>query len=239
MSHPQILTVSVSDLRKNPWNTNKVSPENEEKIRESIRRNGFFKPLIVRRVEGVAGYEIIGGEHRWEQAIELGYTDLPVVNLGLIPDAKAKEIGVIDNARYGADDTLAFGELLKELGAFDDLQAFLPYGETDLAAIFSAADIAEVDLDLDESFEKEPEKQEDTEKPARQAKTHTILRFKVPLADAERLVALITRTQKTQGFTAEDELTNAGDALIHLLSDDLNPGVSFSLEDLDAATGDL
>lgn len=211
-------TLPVGELRKNPWNTNKVSPEHEAKIRASLQRNGMFKPIIVRQIDGIGGYEIIGGEHRWEQAIELGYSEVPVVNLGPISDKQAKEIGVIDNARYGADDTLSFAELLKELGDVDELQEFLPYGDLDLTAIFSASDIALDALEIDENFESAPESApEEDEKPAKAPKTHAILRFKVPLGDAERLTALIAQTQKDHGFTTADELTNAGDALVHLL----------------------
>jgi len=213
---PQYLEVSPSDLRKNPWNTNKVSPENERKIRASINRNGIFKPIIVRQVRDTAGYEIIGGEHRWEQAIELGIEKIPVFNLGFIDDKQAKEISLVDNARYGVDDTVELADLLKSMGDLADLQDFLPYGETDFDAIFATQDIALDDLEIDEDFEAA----DDTpvEEPlAKQPKTHTIMRFKVSLSDAERITALIASTQKDQDFDEADALTNAGDALVHLL----------------------
>lgn len=235
MPSVQYLTVSVNDLRKNPWNSNQVTPENEAKIRESIRRNGIFKPVIVRQVENVTGYEIIGGEHRWEQAIELGHTEIPIANLGPISDAKAKEIGVIDNARYGIDDTILLSDILQELGA-DDLQDYLPYGDTDLQAIFSASDIALDDLEIDESFEKPSENDEADETPLEKPpKTHTVMRFKLSLGDAERLTTLIAKTQKEQGLTTSDDLTNAGDALVHLLSDVLAPPATNTQETLQAA----
>ncbi len=217
----EYLNVDVDLLRKNPWNTNKVSPENELKIRESLTRNGMFKPIIVREVEGVPGYEILGGEHRWEQAIELGESTVPVANLGLISEKQAKEIGLIDNARYGADDTLGLADLLKEIGDVPELQSFLPYGQADIDAIFSASVIALDDLEIDESFENPSEKEADIEPAPKLAKTHAQMRFKVPIADAERLTALIAKTQKDHGYKTEDELTNAGDALIHLLADQL------------------
>ncbi|MDE4297104.1 ParB/RepB/Spo0J family partition protein [Phaeobacter gallaeciensis] len=234
MPQPQYLTVAVGQLRKNPWNSNQVDAANEEKIRESIKRNGIFKPIIVRQVPGQGGFEIIGGEHRWEQAVELGYTDVPVVDLGEIDDRKAKEIGVIDNARYGIDDTLSLGEILKDIGV-DDLQDFLPYGDTDLTAIFSASDIALDDLEIDESFEKDADPEQEDEKPVEKApKTHTVMRFKLSLGDAERLTTLVAKTQKEQGLTTEDDLTNAGDALVHLLGAQITPVSDNSIEDLQA-----
>lgn len=217
MVKPDFFTAAVGELRKNPWNTNKVSPENEAKIRSSILRNGIFKPILVRQVPGEDGYEIIGGEHRWEQAVELGYAEVPVCNLGEISEIQAKEIGLIDNARYGADDTLGLAELLKEIGDADVLQDFLPYGQSDIDAIFSSVTIALDDLGIDENFEATPETAAEEAPLERAPKTHTIMRFKISLGDAERITALIARTQRDEGLTTADELTNAGDALVHLL----------------------
>lgn len=211
----QYLELKPSQLRKNSWNTNKVTPENERKIRASLKRNGVFKPIIVRETdEGV--YEILGGQHRWEQAIELGLDKLPVFNLGRVDDKRAKEISLADNARYGTDDTIELAELLKTLDT-DELQVFLPYGESDINEIFSS-NIALEELELEEDIETKLETPDDLEPVVKPAKTHTIMRFKVPIADAERITALIATTQKEYGFTEADELTNVGDALVHILT---------------------
>lgn len=216
MSSPQFLTVPAGCLRKNPWNTNRVSVDHEGKIRASIARNGMFKPIIVRQVAEIDGYEIIGGEHRWEQAIELGHAEVPICNLGYISEIKAKEIGVIDNARYGADDTLSFSELLKEIGNIEELQDFLPYGDADLDAIFSSSSIALDTLGIDENFDRDSDLEHEAPVP-KPPRTHTVMRFKISLGDAERITALIAKTQKENGLTAADDLTNAGDALVQLL----------------------
>ena len=218
--------VDPSLLRKNPWNTNQVSADHEVKIKNSLLRNGMFKPIIVRQVKDVAGYEILGGQHRWEQALVLNYETMPIANLGYIDELRAKEIGVIDNTRYGADDALSFADLLKEIGDTDELQDFLPYGSADLDAIFSSSDISLDDLDLSDSLQDEEEEEPETEAPVEKiAKTHSLARFKIPLKDAERLTALISSTQRTHNYTSEDDLTNAGDALIHLLASQL-PNIS-------------
>ncbi len=49
------------------------------------------------------------------------------------------------------------------------------------------------------------------------------MRFKVTNADAEKITREISQVRKTHGFTAEDDLTNAGDALVYLLLGG-NPG---------------
>jgi len=243
MITPRYFDVSVGELRKNPWNTNIVSPENELKIRNSIKRNGIFKPILVREIAGESGYEIIGGEHRWEQAVALGFTAVPVCNLGAISEKQAKEIGIIDNARYGADDSLGLAELLKEISdSIEDIQEFLPYGEADLDDLFgsmSAIDLDSLGID-DEAAETEAELLTELALPTpKPSKTHTIMRFKVSLGDAERLTALVAKTQKEQGLSGSEDLINAGDALVHLLSEHLSTSKAKSLEEqLDEAFKD-
>ena len=208
------LSLHPDKLRPNAWNSNVMSPENEAKLDEAIKRFGFFKPIIVREVED--GYEILGGEHRWQSARRLGLKSIPVMNLGKIDDQRAMEISLADNARYGVDDAVSLSQLLSQLDSVEDLQDFLPYTDSELRSIFTSTDIALDDLELDEEFDASDTEVE--EPPVVKApKTHTIMRFKVTLADAEKITALITRIQKTHGLTESDALTNAGDALIHLL----------------------
>lgn len=218
MTKSQILSPFDRRLRPNPWNTNHVSPVNEAKLDEAIKRLGIFKPIIVREFAESEDLEILGGEHRWQGAQRLKLKELPVMNLGIIDDKKAKEISLADNARFGTDDTLALSELMKDIGGETEWQKFLPYTDDDLKAIFSSADIALDELELDSSFDKNEEKDEAPEPaPPKAPKTHTIMRFKVSLADAERLTEMIAQTQRDHGLTAEDDATNAGDALVHLL----------------------
>lgn len=211
----QALEVSPDELRPNPWNTNFVTPENETRLENSLDRfEGLFKPILVRQVEDVDGYEILGGEHRWIVAKRRKLKKVPIWNLGVIADSRAKEISVADNARYGADDTLALSELFRELGEnAETIQSYLPYADVDIQSIFSATDIALDDLELDEEIK------DSTPEPLmpKAPKTHSIMRFKVSIEDAERITELIVATQRDYDYSASDQLTNAGDALVHLL----------------------
>lgn len=216
---PKQFSIDPRKLRPNPWNTNIVSPENEGKIAESLRQLGQFKPIIVREKYDETNdteYEILGGAHRWSVAVREGIEEVDVYNVGEISDEQAKKITIADNARYGADDTLALGKLLEELGSPEDLQKLLPYSEADLNSIFDASNIALDELDLPDEFEKDSDEKPEP-KLEKAPKTHTIMRFKVPIGDAERITEAIVKTQKREGYTASDELTNAGDALVHLL----------------------
>lgn len=203
--------VEISRLCPNPWNTNSVSPENEMKLKASIERFGVFKPIICRTLAD-GTLEILGGEHRWQMARELGLDTVPVVNLGTISDERAKEIGLVDNGRYGEDDTLALAELLKDLGNTDEIMSFMPFGDADLESIFSATSIALEDLDAHD--EELPDLASPATKPL---KTHQIMRFKVPVEDSEWVQKLIESTMNGQGFLDDDAMSNAGNALVHLL----------------------
>jgi ParB-like chromosome segregation protein Spo0J len=208
----QITELSPDALRANSFNTNVVSPENEAKIDESLKRFGFFKPVLARELADGA-LEILGGEHRWRSAKRLGHKTVPVINLGKVDDKRAKEISLVDNGRYGNDDTLRLAELLDGLGSPDDLATFMPYTDADFASIFSSVNIALDDLDIpddDGSPSVLPK-----EKPVQ---THQVMRFKVPVEDVATITDLIESTMKTQRFTEDDSLTNAGNALVHLLT---------------------
>jgi ParB-like chromosome segregation protein Spo0J len=215
VSEPLFSKVPIDELRPNPWNVNSVSPENEEKLIASIKRLGLYEPIKVRQVSDYSGYEILGGEHRWRVAKRLGYFEIMIANLGFISDQTAKEITLADNSRYGTDDVVELARLLEEMGSADELSEFLPYTDHDFKAIFSSVDISLDDLEVDETDEKAAEEEAPT--PLTAPRTHTVMRFKIPIGDAEKITELIAKIQKKFGFTTSDDMTNAGDALVHLL----------------------
>jgi len=200
-----------ADLVPNPWNTNKVAPENEAKIDASLKRFGMFKPIIVRELAD-GTLQILGGEHRRDSAIRTELGQVPIINLGKITDQRAKEIGIADNGRYGSDDTLQLAELLESLGGADELGTFLPYSDNDFMSIFSSVNIALDELDLDDDV---PPPSKSSEKAVQ---THAIMRFKVPVGDVSKITERVEKVMKQQRFHDEDSLANAGNALVHIFS---------------------
>lgn len=202
------LVVEPNKLRGNPWNPNVLDPASEHKLDASLKRLGFFKPIIARELDaGVL--EILGGHHRWESAIRLGLTEVPIVSLGEVSDETAKEIGLADNGRWGHDDAGKLAEILAELD-LDEITMFLPYTDNDLSAIIATSEIDLGDLNLDDD---DVPLGDDIKAPP----TDTIMRFKVPVRDAEAISEAITKVTKAQGFDGSNALTNAGDALVFLL----------------------
>lgn len=204
-----IQTITTSELHPNPWNTNVVSPDNQLKIEASLKRFGMFKPLVCRTLED-GSIEILGGQHRWEAAKSLGIEKVSIVNLGRIDDKKAKEISLVDNGRYGADDGFKLNELLRELG---DITEFTPFTDSDITQLMAST---EVDLDAIGIDETEEELEKKVEEITKSAPTYQVMRFKVPMDDVALVQGVIDGIAEKQGFTGSDSLTNAGDALVWL-----------------------
>jgi len=210
----RFLEVDPRLLEPNPWNVNVVQHDNEIKLTESINRLGMFKPIICRTV-GPQRLQILGGAHRVERAIELKMKTVPVIDLDVIDDAQAKEISLVDNARYGVDDGLRLAELIQELGIQNEIADFMPFADADVLSIMQGVEVNLDDLDLE--VDEEPEAQTEMEERSKAVKTHEIMRFKVSIGDAEKLRRMFNDTMKSQNFTEADELSNAGDALVYLL----------------------
>lgn len=111
-----IMQVEVANLRPNPWNTNSVGAQNFEKLKGSIEKLGFFKPILARELDG-GFFEILGGEHRWRAAMEQGISTVPVISVGKFNDLVAKQMSLVDNERYGEDDQVALQRLIEEIRA--------------------------------------------------------------------------------------------------------------------------
>lgn len=214
MKDYQHKTVEVDLLRPNPWNSNIVSPENEVKLDAAISRLGMFKPIICREMG--KGFEILGGQHRWESCKRLGYTEVPIVNLGKLSDNQAKEIGLADNGRWGEDDASLLSDLLNSMDIDpSELIEFLPLDIGQIDSMFKATEVDLDSLNIDDDGETLDLTKSDTV-----GATHQIMRFKVPIEDAERISATIEKIKTIQGFTKSDSLTNAGDALVWSFTQD-------------------
>lgn len=206
-------SVNPKVLTSNPWNTNSCSPELEKKLDASVSKLDMFKPIVVRTLAD-GTLQILGGQHRVESAIRVGLGKVPIFNLGTITDKKAKEIGLVDNARYGADDTVALARLLEELGSVEDITAFMPFSDADMSSIFSSMEIDLDSLDMTEEdlLPKTPEPS------STKLQTHQTMRFRVPTEDVQNVSDKLEKIMKLQGFDEKDSLINAGDALVWLLN---------------------
>lgn len=141
MKTPEIvgdrLNVSIDEVKPNAYNYNEQKPDTYAKLKASLQRFGFTEPLVVRQIEDGSPecYEIIGGEHRWKSAKELGMKEVPIVNLGKVSDSYAKQLAIVLNELNGDPDELRLASLLAELNSdlgFDELKEVMPFGDAEL-----------------------------------------------------------------------------------------------------------
>lgn len=213
----QIEYVDSASLLPNPWNPNEVSPLNQEKLVKSLKENDVFKPVIVRTLDNNT-LEILGGEHR-SKALGVLNKKVPIVNLGKISDSKAKKISMLDNSQYGEQNDEKFIDLFNsgDLGSIDDYTSILPCDKEEITNIFDHStfdyeefeDFTDVDDDIDLDISKD----------SSNARTHQIIRFKVSLQDSHVVTDLVEKIKEQNGYTDDDELTNAGDALVHIFKE--------------------
>lgn len=218
---------SPHELRPNPWNPNAVDPVNQTKLEASLKRDGIKRPIVVRQLSN-GDYQIIGGQHRTEAAISLGWKQVPIINRGKISDAEAKRETLLDNYRYGSDNLDRLSALLSDpdIGDAASLLDTMPIDEEELAEYFSHLTSENIDIDIDDALDDGSEKDEDDEDDdtidlttGKPIKTHQIIRFRISVEDQAKLAELIKETKIDHGYVASDDLTNDGDALIHLLRD--------------------
>ena len=151
--------VSVSKLRPNPSNDNVESAFMLTKLMETIKKDGFAQPITVRSGDTKGKfrdglYEIIGGEHRWRAAKELGMLEVPIHDLGCISDLKAKKILLGLNKIHGESDTDKLSALLREIASegVEEL-ANLPFDEDTLKDLLDG----EVSLENASGMSSDPE----------------------------------------------------------------------------------
>lgn len=204
-------------LKKNSWNPNKMSPEAESKLRNSIQQNGHVKPVIVRELDD-GTLEIVGGEHRVDVSIDLGLESIPVVNLGKISDEQAKKALLIDNSRYGEDDAAALSSLLEDIGSADELAEWTTYSSDDLAALLGSTVSDDLSY-LDELSSLEDDDSETPTVAVPEIQTHQTMKFKVPAEDAHIVKDVIDSIATAQRLEDSDSAVRAGDALLWLIRD--------------------
>lgn len=193
--------ISPFELNSNPWNSNKVSRENLEKLKKSLSSLGSFKPVIVRQLSDES-YEILAGFHRVEAAKELGWSEIEVKNLGPLSDQRAKEISIIDNTRYGEDDA----ELLEQLISSMDTEFI-----QDAIPEIEELEFPEIEEDLSEFEEKVREERTEEEG----VKT---LKFRYDdLDQADEIEDKLLIVARDNGYYFADGYADLSKALYHAL----------------------
>ena len=131
--------VPIGDIYPNPWNYNVQPDEMFRKLAQSIRMFGFIEPLIV-RTRAAGGWEIVNGEHRWQAAKLLKLSELPVLDLGVVEDAKVKQMCIVLNELEGHPDQLRLAELLRDINItvpVEELELVMPFTNDELGMMIN------------------------------------------------------------------------------------------------------
>jgi hypothetical protein len=120
---PIVKTVQLSELWANPWNPNQQTAFMYQKQRRSLKKFGLVEDVVVRQAIGPKGepYQLINGEHRWKAAIDEGFKEIEVKDLGVVPDATAKELTLLLNEIHGSANPVKTAQLLQDLTKDIDL----------------------------------------------------------------------------------------------------------------------
>jgi hypothetical protein len=122
--------IKISELKMHPQNYRKHPEDQLVHIEASLRRHGFYRPVVVAR-----DMTILAGHGVVEAAIRVGLEVAPVVRLDLDPDSPpALKILAGDNevGRMADVDDRALSELLRGV-AENDLEGLLGTGFDDAA----------------------------------------------------------------------------------------------------------
>jgi len=92
-----------------------------EELAASIKANGVIQPIVVRPLPpgtpGVARYEIVAGERRWQAAKLAGLMDIPTI-VRELSDRQALAVGLIENVQReeltAAEEARALKQLTEE-----------------------------------------------------------------------------------------------------------------------------
>ena len=134
--------VSTAKLVPNPWNFNRMTPDEFRGVIESLKRFGRVYPCVVRDLPG-GRYEIIDGEHRWRAHLQLAMKKIKIKSLGKVSDEIAKELTVILNETRGEPDPKKLSMMIKEFvekDGFENVTIRFPYDEAKLRDMLIVAD---------------------------------------------------------------------------------------------------
>lgn len=110
--------LQLSEVRPNPYQPRKTfDEENLHDLSESIKKNGVFQPIIVRK-SSVMGFEIIAGERRFRASKLAGKDKIPAI-IRPIDDEQMMEIAVLENLQREdlspLEEAQAYGTLMDNL----------------------------------------------------------------------------------------------------------------------------
>lgn len=118
----QVEHVATGDIKINPLQPRRsFDPQELEDLMRSIEQHGILQPLVVHRLSGNQGFELIAGERRLRAAKKLGWDKVPaVVRRDVKSDQSRLVFALIENIQREnlnpIEEALAYQQLNQEYG---------------------------------------------------------------------------------------------------------------------------
>ena len=146
-----IKKVPIGLIHPNGYNPKAVESKEYYDVLESLKQNGLMSFIFVREVDGIDGFEIVDGEHRYLAAKELGYSEMYVYNLGRISEEEAKALTLWFEVQVPFDNV----ELAPIVVELTKLDIKLPYTEEQIEKFSELQKFDFEDYDEDEPVKEE------------------------------------------------------------------------------------
>jgi len=110
--------VNVKTIRPNPNQPRKIFKEKDlRELAVSIKENGVIQPLVVTKIEGEEGFELVAGERRLKAARSVGIEQVPVI-IKKITDREKMIMAIIENVQRSdlncIEEALGYFQLMND-----------------------------------------------------------------------------------------------------------------------------
>lgn len=116
-TNEEVVEISLDELRPNPYQPRKIFKEETLKeLAESIKENGVFQPIIVKK--SIKGYEIVAGERRFRASRLAGLDKIPCI-IRDFSEQQMIEIALLENLQRenlnAIEEALAYKQMIEKL----------------------------------------------------------------------------------------------------------------------------
>lgn len=148
--------INIKDVKKADYNPRKISKEEKDKLKQSLKEFGCIRPLVINKRTG----NLVSGHQMLDVAAELGWKDLPYIEIDL-DEKKEKALNIAVNKLSGSWDYDKLNTILGELNALgDDYFKLSGFEDNELKAIIQMSNVGDLPSDevveLDELKERFP-----------------------------------------------------------------------------------
>ena len=116
--------LKIKEIRPNPYQPRtEFDEQGLKELADSIRENGVFQPILVRKRKTGQGYELVAGERRLRASKLAGKDTIPAI-ITDFNDTQMMEISLLENIQRKdltpIEEAQAYEQLIKKLGYTQD-----------------------------------------------------------------------------------------------------------------------